>query len=403
MQKVSEANRLAEQELDLSIAKLDEIFDSLGERIADQNEPTDVDALDVEDTTPEMEKAEKERKVNIIVDKDSAEVKDDNVDYGNMVEKLVETVEVKIPTQIEQSSQTEQSLQTKQPLDTGKNTEGIYAGIGPPKTEISTIEHTEKPTEAEEAKTITLTQSEHSTVTDDQSHEPEAQKTPRFEDVWADFEDAEDIRRMDFNHLTLEQIENLDLAKIPMTMEDTDDIVDLVYYEKKIVDSPLPLVQWSKKERKSITQRIYPILENTNAWLLKKNLRMKQIPASSRDDDNIDGLVGKTTTTGTRTKRKENQQAPSSAPATQSKGKGPKIKFTVKGSKQGESSSATQETTTKELEQQSTKETEKEKESEEDQEDEGFDDEELDMDMTQSEAIQQFFTLSIFSSLDDIP
>lgn len=63
------------------------------------------------------------QEVNIVVDKDTTEVKDDNVDSGNIVVKLVETVEVEIPTQ------TEQSLQTKQPLNTGKNTKGKDAGI----------------------------------------------------------------------------------------------------------------------------------------------------------------------------------------------------------------------------------------------------------------------------------
>lgn len=33
---------------------------------------------------------------------------------------------------------------------------------------------------------------------------------------------------MDFSRLTLEQIKNLDLAKILMTMEDTNDIVDIL-------------------------------------------------------------------------------------------------------------------------------------------------------------------------------
>lgn len=103
------------------------------------------------------------------------------------------------------------------------------------------------------------------------------------------------MRRMDFSHLTLEKIENLDFAKILMTMEDTDDIVDPTYFEWKIVDSPLPSIQWSEKENKSITQRISPILANTNAWLLKKKIRMKQLPTSSRDDDNSDAPVGKTT------------------------------------------------------------------------------------------------------------
>lgn len=70
----------------------------------------------------------------------------------------------------------------------------------------------------------------------------------RLEDVWADYENDEDVRRMDFSHLNLEQIENLDLAKIPMTMEDNDNVVDLVYFERKIVDSPLLPIQWSKME-----------------------------------------------------------------------------------------------------------------------------------------------------------
>lgn len=98
---------------------------------------------------------------------------------------------------------------------------------------------------------------------------------------------------MDFSHLTLEQIENLDLDRILDTIEDTDDIVDSVYFEWKIVDSPLPLIQWFRKEKKYINQIIAPILANTNAWLLKKGIRMKQLPSSSGDDDNSDGPVGK--------------------------------------------------------------------------------------------------------------
>lgn len=95
--------------------------------------------------------------------------------------------------------------------------------------------------------------------------------------------------------------------------------------------------------------------------MIKKNLRMKQLPASSGDDDNSDGPVGKTTTTETRTKSRAYPQELSSTLVIQSKGKGPKIKFTVKGSKKGESSSAVQEAVTKEPEQSPAIEVEKEK------------------------------------------
>lgn len=92
---------------------------------------------------------------------------------------------------------------------------------------------------------------------------------------------------------------------------------------------------------------------------------MKQLPTSSGNDDNSDGPVGKTTTAELRTKSKEDVQVPPSIPSTQSKGKGPKIKFTIKGSKKGESSSVVQETQIKEPEQQALEETEKEKEQDE--------------------------------------
>lgn len=86
---------------------------------------------------------------------------------------------------------------------------------------------------------------------------------------------------------------------------------------------------------------------------------MKSLPASSGDDDNSDGPVGKKTTAELRTKNKADVQVRPSIPLTKSKGKRPKIKFIIKGLKKGESSSAVQETQTKEPEQQALEETEK--------------------------------------------
>lgn len=107
----------------------------------------------------------------------------------------------------------------------------------------------------------------------------------RLEDVWDDFRDDEDVRRLDFSRLTLEQIENLDLIKIQDTWEDTTyDLVDPIYFNNNISNTPLPPIQWSKKESKSISLRFAPIMANTNAWLLKKGIRMKQLPTSSGDD-----------------------------------------------------------------------------------------------------------------------
>lgn len=95
----------------------------------------------------------------------------------------------------------------------------------------------------------------------------------RLEDVWVDCRDDEDIRKLDFSRLTLEKIENLDLAKITDTWEDTtDDIVDPIYFCNNIANIPIPPIQWLKKESKSIFARFAPIMANTNAWLLKKGM-----------------------------------------------------------------------------------------------------------------------------------
>lgn len=80
----------------------------------------------------------------------------------------------------------------------------------------------------------------------------------RLEDVWANCGD-EDVRRLDFKCLTHEQIENLDLAKIPDIWEvTTDDIVDPIYFKNNIANTPLPLIQWSQKRKHIHFCKIFP-------------------------------------------------------------------------------------------------------------------------------------------------
>lgn len=49
------------------------------------------------------------------------------------------------------------------------------------------------------------------------------------EDVWIDLCTDKDIRRMDYNRLTLEQIVDLDLADIPQGMVDDEEVLDPIY------------------------------------------------------------------------------------------------------------------------------------------------------------------------------
>lgn len=61
LHQVSKANKKAEQEPNLSSAKLDEVFDGEGERVTEQVDTIDVDALDVKDVTLDMEKEKRDK------------------------------------------------------------------------------------------------------------------------------------------------------------------------------------------------------------------------------------------------------------------------------------------------------------------------------------------------------
>lgn len=87
-----------------------------------------------------------------------------------------------------------------------------------------------------------------------------------FEDIWVECRDEDDIQRMEFCRLTMEQIKDLGLANIPEDFEDLGDIINSAYEEEEIANKPLPLVQWSKKEIISIREILAPILHNTSEW-----------------------------------------------------------------------------------------------------------------------------------------
>lgn len=114
----------------------------------------------------------------------------------------------------------------------------------------------------------------------------------QIEDVWIDCRTEEDIKKLDYCHLIVEQIENLDLANIPKDLEDDGDILDPMYEKNKVVRSHLPLIQCSQKENISIRARFQKILANTNVWLSQKGIQLKPFQFGSEDD--TIGTVGKT-------------------------------------------------------------------------------------------------------------
>lgn len=104
----------------------------------------------------------------------------------------------------------------------------------------------------------------------------------RLEDIWVDLRSKEDVRKMDYSKLTLEQIVDLDLTKIPKGMVDDEKTLDPKYTEQRVVEAPLPSVQWSQKECTSIFDRFQPILANTNAWLKSNNIKTIKISGWGR-------------------------------------------------------------------------------------------------------------------------
>lgn len=82
------------------------------------------------------------QEVNIVVDKDNIEVKNDIANSGNIVEKPTKNVEVETQTE-----------QTEQPLDSGMNTGSIDAGTEKP-LEAQVYIEAEKPVVTEKPKPL---------------------------------------------------------------------------------------------------------------------------------------------------------------------------------------------------------------------------------------------------------
>lgn len=147
----------------------------------------------------------------------------------------------------------------------------------------------------------------------------------RIEDVWIYCRIEEDIQRMDYCCLTVEQIENFYLVEVLKDLEEDRDILDPTYEKDNIIGLPLPLIQWSKKENTSLRARFQGILNNTSVWLNLHGVQLKPFQAESFEEEDA-GPKGKFSKL-----RTKNRQEPIDF-------KGPRFKFTVgKGENQGES------------------------------------------------------------------
>lgn len=172
------------------------------------------------------------------------------------------------------------------------------------------------------------------------------------EDIWIDCRIEEDIRRLDYCCLILEQIENQNIIDIPQDLGDDRVFLDPAYENNKVVDSPLPLIQWSQKENTLIRTRFQSILANTNVWLTQKVIQYKYFQTGSEDDTTW--LVGKTSKL--RTKNRQDTIVP----------KAPKFKFIFgKGKDKIQGESSTQDTQTQDEDEEELLEEEIEHEGEE--------------------------------------
>lgn len=76
-----------------------------------------------------------------------------------------------------------------------------------------------------------------------------------IQDVWVDCRTKNDVRKLDYCYLTVNQIREFDLANISNDLEDDGNVPDLAYVDNKVSSTPLPLIKWSQKESTSIRDR----------------------------------------------------------------------------------------------------------------------------------------------------
>lgn len=96
-----------------------------------------------------------------------------------------------------------------------------------------------------------------------------------IEDVWIDMRTELDIMKMDYCRLTLQQIIDLNMLKIPsdFLIKDDGNVLDTEYHQASF-DKRCPFpIQWHQKEGTSILDRFQSILANTNKWLKMKGLK----------------------------------------------------------------------------------------------------------------------------------
>lgn len=70
----------------------------------------------------------------------------------------------------------------------------------------------------------------------------------RIEDIWADCRIEEDIGKLDYCHLTKDQIINPNLEDVPDDLVDDGNVIDFVYESRKLI-IPLFLLSNGPKRR----------------------------------------------------------------------------------------------------------------------------------------------------------
>lgn len=140
----------------------------------------------------------------------------------------------------------------------------------------------------------------------------------RIENIWVDYKDEEDIRKMDYCRLTVEQISDPGLANLLRNFEDPRDVLNADYDEKEIERKPFPLIQWPSKGNTSIRKRLTHILSNTRKWLQRKGIQFKPFKT------NFESEVSK----GEASRKQELRTKNKASIDPSSSRRGPKITFT---------------------------------------------------------------------------
>ncbi|KAH9321856.1 hypothetical protein KI387_016495, partial [Taxus chinensis] len=98
-----------------------------------------------------------------------------------------------------------------------------------------------------------------------------------MEDFWAACSDEHEVRRWEYSCLTLAQIKAFRIKSPPDSfINDDEDVIDPSY--DAVAFTPLPRIDWTKRDEFSLDGKNQPIIERSISWYDRELSKLQSIP-----------------------------------------------------------------------------------------------------------------------------